>query len=51
MINMHADGAHTNHRKDIGAALELVGTRPCPAPLWHTQVHGTVCFTGVLSNQ
>jgi len=33
------------------AALELVGTPSLPDTLRATRVHGTVCFTGMLSNQ
>jgi NADPH:quinone reductase-like Zn-dependent oxidoreductase len=33
------------------AALELVGTPTLPDTLRATRVHGTVCFTGMLSNQ
>ncbi len=33
------------------AALELVGTPTLPDTLRATKVHGTVCFTGMLSNQ
>ncbi len=35
----------------IDAALELVGTPTLPDTLAATRVHGTVCFTGMLSNQ
>jgi NADPH2:quinone reductase len=34
----------------IDAALELVGTPTLPDTLKATRVHGTVCFTGMLSN-
>jgi NADPH:quinone reductase len=37
------DGAH--------AALELIGTPTLPDTLRAVRVHGTVCFTGMLSNQ
>ncbi len=35
----------------VDAALELVGTPTLPDTLKSTRVHGTVCFTGMLSNQ
>lgn len=35
----------------VHAALELVGTSTLPDTLRSTRVHGTVCFTGMLSNQ
>ncbi|WP_415949360.1 zinc-binding alcohol dehydrogenase family protein [Streptomyces sp. KLOTTS4A1] len=35
----------------VHAALELVGTPTLPDTLRATRVHGTVCFTGMLSNQ
>jgi len=35
----------------IEAALELVGTPTLPDTLRATALHGTVCFTGMLSNQ
>jgi NADPH:quinone reductase-like Zn-dependent oxidoreductase len=35
----------------VDAALELVGTPSLPDTLRATRVHGTVCFTGMLSNQ
>lgn len=35
----------------VDAALELVGTPTLPDTLAATKVHGTVCFTGMLSNQ
>jgi NADPH:quinone reductase-like Zn-dependent oxidoreductase len=35
----------------VDAALELVGTPTLPDTLGSTRVHGTVCFTGMLSNQ
>jgi len=34
----------------VDAALELVGTTTLPDTLRATRVHGTVCFTGMLSN-
>jgi NADPH:quinone reductase len=33
------------------AALDLVGTPTLPDTLRATRVHGTVCFSGMLSNQ
>lgn len=35
----------------VDAALELVGTPTLPDTLAATRVHGTVCFTGMLSDQ
>ncbi len=35
----------------VDAALELVGTPTLPDTLASTRIHGTVCFTGMLSNQ
>lgn len=35
----------------VDAALELVGTTTLPDTLASTRVHGTVCFTGMLSNE
>jgi len=35
----------------VDAAIELVGTPTLPDTLRATRVHGTVCFTGMLSNQ
>lgn len=35
----------------VDAAIELVGTPTLPDTLAATRVHGTVCFTGMLSNQ
>ncbi len=35
----------------VDAAIELVGTRTLPDTLHCVRVHGTVCFTGMLSNQ
>jgi NADPH:quinone reductase-like Zn-dependent oxidoreductase len=34
----------------VDAALELVGTPPLPDTLRAVRVHGTVCFSGLLSN-
>lgn len=36
--------------KGVDAALELVGTPTLPDTLASTRVHGTVCFSGMLSN-
>ena len=35
----------------VDAALELVGTPTLPDTLAAVRVHGTVCFTGMLSNE
>jgi NADPH:quinone reductase-like Zn-dependent oxidoreductase len=35
----------------VDAALELVGTPSLPDTLRCVRIHGTVCFTGLLSNQ
>jgi len=35
----------------VDAALELVGTPTLPDTLAATRIHGTVCFTGMLSNE
>jgi NADPH:quinone reductase-like Zn-dependent oxidoreductase len=35
----------------VDVALELVGTPTLPDTLAATRIHGTVCFTGMLSNQ
>jgi NADPH:quinone reductase-like Zn-dependent oxidoreductase len=35
----------------VDVALELIGTPTLPDTLRATRVHGTVCFTGMLSNQ
>lgn len=35
----------------VDAALELVGAPALPDTLASTRIHGTVCFTGMLSNQ
>jgi NADPH2:quinone reductase len=40
---LYADG--------VDAALELVGTPTLPDTLRSVRVHGTVCFTGLVSNQ
>ena len=36
--------------RGVNAALELVGTNVLPDTLKATAVHGTVCFTGMLSD-
>lgn len=35
----------------VDAAIELIGTPTLPDTLRATRVHGTVCFTGMLSNE
>lgn len=35
----------------VDAAIELIGTPTLPDTLLATRVHGTVCFTGMLSNE
>jgi NADPH:quinone reductase-like Zn-dependent oxidoreductase len=35
----------------VDCALELVGTNTLPDTLRAVRVHGTVCFTGMLSNE
>jgi NADPH:quinone reductase-like Zn-dependent oxidoreductase len=37
--------------RGVDAALELIGTPTLPDTLAATRVHGTVCFTGMLSNE
>jgi NADPH:quinone reductase len=37
--------------RGVDAALELVGTNTLPDTLRAARVHGTVCFTGMLSNE
>lgn len=37
--------------KGVDLALELIGTPTLPDTLRATRVHGTVCFTGMLSNE
>jgi len=39
------------HPEGVDGALELVGTPTLPDTLRAVRVHGTVCFTGMLSNQ
>jgi NADPH:quinone reductase len=46
-----AQAVHHILPNGVDAALELVGTPTLPDTLRATRVHGTVCFTGMLSNQ
>lgn len=46
-----ADAVRALLPNGVDAALELVGTPTLPDTLRATRVHGTVCFTGMLSNQ
>jgi len=46
-----AEQVHDLLGTGVDAALELVGTPTLPDTLRATRVHGTVCFTGMLSNQ
>jgi NADPH2:quinone reductase len=46
-----ADQVHTILGGGADTALELVGTPTLPDTLRAVRVHGTVCFTGMLSNQ
>ena len=46
-----ADQVHELLGAGADTALELVGTPTLPDTLRATRVHGTVCFTGMLSNQ
>ncbi|WP_326655897.1 zinc-binding dehydrogenase [Streptomyces sp. NBC_00385] len=46
-----ADAVREILPEGVDAALELVGTPTLPDTLAATRVHGTVCFTGMLSNQ
>jgi NADPH:quinone reductase-like Zn-dependent oxidoreductase len=46
-----ADRVRSIIPEGVDAALELVGTPTLPDTLASTRVHGTVCFTGMLSNQ
>jgi len=46
-----ADQVHDLLGTGVDAALELVGTPTLPDTLRATRLHGTVCFTGMLSNQ
>ena len=46
-----ARAVHAVVPEGVDAALELVGTPTLPDTLRATRVHGTVCFTGMLSNR
>jgi NADPH:quinone reductase-like Zn-dependent oxidoreductase len=46
-----ADSVRQLYPEGVDAALELVGTPTLPDTLRSVRVHGTVCFTGLLSNQ
>jgi NADPH:quinone reductase-like Zn-dependent oxidoreductase len=46
-----ASQVRARHPTGVDAALELVGTPTLPDTLRATKVHGTVCFTGMLSNE
>lgn len=46
-----ARAVHAISPDGVDAALELVGTPTLPDTLRATRVHGTVCFTGMLSNR
>jgi NADPH:quinone reductase-like Zn-dependent oxidoreductase len=46
-----ADAVRRLYPEGVDAALELVGTPSLPDTLRSVRVHGTVCFTGLLSNQ
>jgi NADPH:quinone reductase len=46
-----AEQVHDLLGTGVDTALELVGTPTLPDTLRATRVHGTVCFTGMLSNQ
>jgi NADPH:quinone reductase len=46
-----ASAVRTIVPEGVDAALELVGTPTLPDTLRATRVHGTVCFTGMLSNR
>ena len=46
-----ADEVHDLLGPGVDAALELVGAPTLPDTLRATRVHGTVCFTGMLSNR
>lgn len=46
-----ADAVRLIAPEGVHAALELVGTPTLPDTLAAMRVHGTVCFTGMLSNQ
>jgi NADPH2:quinone reductase len=46
-----ADQVHHLLGEGVCGAIELIGTPTLPDTLRATRVHGTVCFTGMLSNQ
>jgi len=46
-----AGRVRTIHPAGVDASLELVGTPTLPDTLRSTRVHGTVCFTGMLSDE
>lgn len=46
-----ADAVREVFPDGVDAAVELVGTPTLPDTLAATRVHGTVCFTGMLSNE
>lgn len=46
-----AEQVHTTMPDGVDAALELVGTNTLRDTLAAARTHGTVCFTGMLSNQ
>jgi NADPH:quinone reductase-like Zn-dependent oxidoreductase len=46
-----ASAVRVRYPDGVDAALELVGTPTLPDTLRATRVHGTVCFTGMLSNE
>lgn len=46
-----ADAVREIVHAGVDTALELIGTPTLPDTLRSTRVHGTVCFTGMLSNQ
>ncbi|HSC39487.1 MAG TPA: zinc-binding dehydrogenase, partial [Chitinophagaceae bacterium] len=46
-----AEEVHKLLPDGVDAALELVGTPTLPDTLASTRIHGTVCFSGMLSNE
>lgn len=48
--NVEAE-VRARYPEGVDAALELIGTPTLPDTLRCTKVHGTVCFTGMLSNE
>ncbi|MBO1414416.1 zinc-binding dehydrogenase [Streptomyces sp. FH025] len=46
-----ADAVRALYPQGVDAALELVGTPTLPDTLRSLRVHGTACFTGMLSNE